>query len=148
MQKLKINKNFVPAKTNAGDELFPNGIFLFNINRMLEFIELNKNDIVIENIDAEEYHFTFSIINEDHIDSVDITKPVILIEINPGIYNLIDGHHRVEKAFRNGIGTIRAYKLTVNQHINFLTEMKSYFAFIDYWNGKVKDINRLKKVTI
>ncbi len=34
----------------------------------------------------------FSPINESHVDSVEISKPVILAEIFPGQYNLIDGN--------------------------------------------------------
>jgi hypothetical protein len=64
--------------------------------------------------------------------------PVILAEISPGHYNLIDGNHRMEKARRIGVGSILAYKLDVNQHLKFLTEKKAYLSYIEYWNGKCK----------
>lgn len=31
---LKIDKKFTPCLTDDGDELFPNGIFVFNISRI------------------------------------------------------------------------------------------------------------------
>jgi hypothetical protein len=37
--KLKIIKKFTPCPIDDGDELFPNGIFEFNITKMLSFIE-------------------------------------------------------------------------------------------------------------
>jgi len=44
-ETLKIDDNFIPCPTQNGDELFPNGIFVFNITRMLEYIKLNSNEI-------------------------------------------------------------------------------------------------------
>lgn len=81
----------------------------------------------------------FSSINESHVESVDIHKPVILAEISPGRFNLIDGNHRMEKARRMGIKNIRAYKLGVIHHIKFLTSSKAYEIYIDYWNSKLKE---------
>jgi ParB-like chromosome segregation protein Spo0J len=51
--------------------------------------------------------------------------------VNPNIYyergyNLIDGHHRVAKA----------YIVRMEQHINFLAE--GYEQYVEYWNDKLK----------
>jgi hypothetical protein len=81
----------------------------------------------------------FSSINESHIDLVDISKPLILAEISPGRFNLIDGNHRLEKARRMGVKFIQVYRLSVEQHIRFLTSEKAYVAYIEYWNSKVKE---------
>ena len=35
----EINKNFVPTDIKLEDELFRNGIFVFNITKMIESIE-------------------------------------------------------------------------------------------------------------
>jgi len=51
------------------------------------------------------------------MDLVGISRPVILAEISPGCYNLIDGNHRMEKARKAGIKSIQAYRLNVKQHI-------------------------------
>jgi len=78
-------------------------------------------------------------INEDHIDSVDISTPIILAEISPGRYNVIDGHHRLEKAYRMGNENIYAYKLKAKQRLKFLISLKAYHTYIEYWNSKVQD---------
>lgn len=136
--RLKVDKNFNPCPIATGDELFPNGIFVFNITKILEYIKNKPNDIILEEIMVRDYCSGFSSINESQMDSVKISRPVILAEISPKKYNLIDGHHRMEKARRMGINIIRAYRLTVEQHMQFLTSKKAYMAYIAYWNSKLK----------
>ena len=68
--------------------------------------------------------------------SVKLGKPVILAEIAPGRYNVIDGNHRMEKAQSLGIKSITAYILNPNHHIQFLTSIRAYKAYVEYWNSK------------
>lgn len=136
---LKIDKNYKPVSIEVGDEFYPNGIFVFNITKMQDFINNNKKNIALVNIAVKDYRKSFSKLNESHIDSVDISIPVILAEISPETYNVIDGNHRFEKAYRNGADSIYAYKLNVNQHLSFLTSTEAYHSYIDYWNEKIRD---------
>ena len=136
--KLKANENFTPCSVNKGDELFPNGIFVFNITKMLEHIKNNSDEIDIVEVAVADFPKSFSSVDESHVDSVDVSRPVILIEISPGHYNLIDGNHRVEKARKIGINRVLAYKLNVKQHIEFLTEREAYLSYVEYWNNKLK----------
>jgi hypothetical protein len=138
VRKLKVDKKFTPCAVEVDDELFPNGIFEFNITKMLEWIEKNIDDVILEEIEVHESFKSFSSLNESHIDTVDISRPVILAEIAPDLYNLIDGNHRMEKARRMKLKSISAYKLNAKQHIRFLTSQKAYLTYIDYWNGKLK----------
>lgn len=135
---LKKDDKFTPRPVADGDELFPNGFFVFNITKINEHIQKNPGTIPREEVAVGDFFKDFSFINESHVDSVDISKPVILAEISPGQYNLIDGNHRMEKARKMGIDSIRAYKLDVNQHIQFLTSQKAYVAYAEYWNDKLK----------
>jgi len=137
-KKLKVNDDFIPCPTKEGDELYPNGIFVFNITKMIEYIKENSIEIDLVDVDVSDFPKCFSSINESHVDSVDVSQPVIIAEMSPGHYNLIDGNHRMEKARRLGINMISAYKLNVNQHMAFLTEKNAYLSYIDYWNGKLK----------
>ena len=137
-KKLKADDNFTPCPIHEGDELYPNGIFVFNITKMIEYLNKNSNEVDLVEADVRDFPKCFSSINESHVDSVDISRPVILAEIAPGHYNLIDGNHRMEKARRMGEKSILAYKLNVKQHLTFLTEKKAYLSYIDYWNGKCK----------
>jgi len=135
---LKIDKAFIPCPIAEGDELFPNGIFEFNITKMLEYIQKEPDGFTLEQVAVKDFFDGFSSINESHMDSVDISRPVIIAEISPGRYNLIDGNHRMEKARRTGQKSMIAYRLNVEQHMRFLTSNKAYVAYIEYWNRKLK----------
>ena len=135
---LELNKDFIPCPVNDGDEIFRNGIFHFNITKMLEYIQQNLNMIVLEEVSVSDFPREFSSINESHMDSVKLLHPVVLAEISPGKFNLIDGNHRMEKARRLELKKIMAYRLTVDQHMQFLTDKKAYESYIEYWNSKVE----------
>ena len=146
MRLFKLRNKFVPMETYPGDEIFPNGIFEFNISKMTDYIKEFGEEISIDSINVSQFRCkSFSDIDENHVDSVDISIPIILAEISPNSFNVIDGHHRLEKAYRNGVDEIMAYKLTPEQFIPFLTTLKGYKAFIEYWNSKLK-IDKLKYV--
>jgi hypothetical protein len=138
----KADAGFVPCLVNDGDELFPNGIFEFNITRVLEHIERNPTDFALVEIEVNDLDQGYSSLDESHIESADTSRPVVLAEISPEHFSLIDGHHRVEKARRSGVDRIRAYKLTASQHLRFLTSKRAYQSYIEYWNGKVKQFRR------
>lgn len=77
-------------------------------------------------------------INEEHLHCVDINKPVIQAEFNPGFYKIIDGNHRMEFAYRNGIAKVEFYQLNVKQLIAYFADIRGYRAFVDYWNSKLE----------
>ncbi|HYA87690.1 MAG TPA: ParB N-terminal domain-containing protein [Nitrospirota bacterium] len=135
---LKVDKNFIPCSVANGDELFSNGMFEFNITKMFESIQKEPDSITVEEVAVKDFFEGFSSIDESYMDSVEISKPVIIVEISPGQYNLIDGNHRMEKARRMGLKSVSSYKLNVEQHIKFLTSKKAYVAYIEYWNRKLK----------
>jgi len=137
---LKPDNDFTPCPVLTGDELFLNGIFEFNITKILEYIQKNPDSIPLQEVAISDFFKGFSSIDESHVDSVDISLPVLLAEISPTLYNLIDGNHRMEKARRLGVNSMPAYKLNVKQHIKFLTNKKAYVAYIEYWNGKVRQL--------
>ena len=137
-EQLKADKDFTPCPVAEGDELYPNGIFVFNITKMLEYIRDNKDKIELAEVAVADFPRAFSSVDELHVDSVDVSQPVLLAEISHGHYNLIDGNHRMEKARRMGISRILGYKLNVKQHVAFLTERKAYISYIEYWNEKLK----------
>ena len=143
---LKIDDNFTPCPVEDGDELFPNGIFVFNITKIMEYIQENSESIPLVEVAVSDFYKDFSSINESYLDTVDIYKPVILAEISPGRYNLIDGNHRIEKARRLKTNSIRAYKLDVVQHMRFLTSRKAYTIYVEYWNSKLKEQEKLSSL--
>jgi len=135
---LTIDKNFKPAPVDNGDELYPNGIFVFNITRMIEYLKGHQDQITPEIISVKESRSSFFGPNEDHINTTDFSIPIILAEISPGRFNVIDGNHQIEKAYRSNVESILAYKLSPEHHIPFLTSLKGYHAYIEYWNTKLK----------
>ena len=140
---LKVDNNFIPCPVSTGDELFPNGIFVFNITRILEYIQNNPCEVPLEEAVVKDFIASFSSIDEAHMGSVVISQPVILAEISLGRYNLIDGNHRMEKARRMGINSIQAYKLNIEQHMRFLTSRKAYVTYIEYWNSKTRELGKI-----
>ena len=138
-RKLKIDKSFKPSEAIEADEIYPNGIFVFNISRLIEFIDSNPDLFIREKKQVKEIYKYSSNLNEPHLEKVDITKPAIFGEIAPGRYNLIDGHHRVEKARRLGVKEISFYKVDIEYLRRFFTSDEAYKAHIAYWNDKQKE---------
>lgn len=65
---LSADKNYVPASADDGDELYPNGIFVFNITKMIEYIRAHKDEIPLESIEVKAYGMGLSKLTESHID--------------------------------------------------------------------------------
>ena len=139
-RKMKPNPDYEPCTVREGEELFPNGIFVFNISRIIDDI-LNKQLVVEEDdINVEDWlgKHCSGPVNEIHMPAVDTSIPIIVAEIRPGMFNVIDGHHRMEKAHREKKLSIHTYKLRGEQLLPYFTEKKSYLCFINYWNEKLK----------
>ena len=99
---------------------------------MLEYIHNHQDLFQVEEVMVCDFIKQHSKINEAHVESVDISIPVVLAEIAPGRYSVIDGNHRMEKAHRLGVEKISAYRLNVEQHIRFLTDKKAYLSYVEY----------------
>lgn len=106
---------------------------------MIDFIHQNKSQILTETVDVKSYRTGFSSsLSEETIAAAQLSTPIILAEISPARYNVIDGNHRLERAFREELTEVSAYKLTMNQHFRFLTSAEAYIAYVRYWNEKVR----------
>jgi hypothetical protein len=106
-------KNYQPLPTFEGDVIFRNGIFLFNISSILDDIIAGNLEVEQEQIDVVEWFNTHwhGRINEEHLPSVQVNQAIVQAEISPGMFSIIDGNHRIEKAFRDGVPYIHSYKL-------------------------------------
>ena len=137
-RRLKPDKAFEPLPVEEDDELFSNGIFEFNVTKMLAFIEANPDKFPVEEADIQGLRaFSPDTLDEQTIRHADMSKPVLLAEISPGCFNVIDGNHRVEKAGRKGFKTIAARRIGAEQHPAFLTSVRAYETYIQYWNSKL-----------
>ncbi len=140
MEKIKLNPRFKPLTVDDNDELFANGIFEFNISRLITFINANPGKFPLEKVEAQSLHnFNSKNLNEFTINTANLSAPLILAEISPGMFNVIDGHHRLEKAHQSGLEMIPVYRVYAEQHLAFLTSARAYNAYIEYWNGKVAE---------
>lgn len=106
----------------------------------LEFINANQDIFQPQEVEvrAVRMDYSSSNLNESTIQSVNLLTPIILAEISPGMFNVIDGHHRLEKAYRDGVTKMLAYKVLAEQHIRFLTSTMAYKEYVQYWNAKLK----------
>lgn len=137
---LKLNKNYIPCDACENEEIYPNGIFHFNISRILEHVISDQLIVEQEDICVSDWyksHYTGNDFNEEHLKTVNLEKPVIQAEISPGRYNIIDGNHRLEKAYREKIENIKSYKLKAEQLIAYFIDVKGYQAFVKYWNDEL-----------
>ena len=140
--KLRLDRHFEPCPSGPGDELYPNGIFEFNISRLIAFIGANPDRFPIELVQlADVPDYGHSNLDEKAIEAADLSRPILLAEIAPDRYDLIDGHHRVARARRGGVHSIPACRLRCPEHVAFLTSIRAYQAYVGYWNDKVDAIS-------
>jgi hypothetical protein len=139
----EADKKFQPPVFEEDDELYPNGIFLFNISRLLAFINNHPERFPVESIAVDEVpYYGEDSLDQDAILAANLARPIIFAEISPDNYNLIDGHHRVARARREGVQILPAWRVRCPQHMGFPTSAMAYEKYVEYWNGKVKDLLR------
>jgi hypothetical protein len=136
-RELRYIENYIPASASDNDEVFPNGIFHFNITRIFYNINTLRLEADTELIDVAKWFKTHirGSVNEEHLPSVDVSEPVLQAEIRPGMFNIIDGKHRMEKAYRNKVEFVKSYKLKGEQLVPYFLEVRGYEAFVEYWNA-------------
>lgn len=140
--KLKLDKRFQPCVVEPGDEHYRNGIFEFNISQLLAHIDAQAERFPIEFVALATIpdYGGGSDLDEEAVLAADLSRPILLAEIAPGRYNLIDGNHRVAKARREGAPTVPARRIDCPLHVPFLTSTVAYETYVEYWNTKVKDL--------
>lgn len=145
MMKLEIelDETFQPCSTEPGDELYPNGIFEFNITRLLAFVEAHRERFPIERVEVDDIpDYGDADLDEDTIRTADLARPILLAEISPGLFNVIDGHHRLAKARRQEVKTLPAHRIGCPHHVQFLTSTRAYECYVEYWNEKLAGARR------
>ena len=145
--RLKHDKTFQPCHAESGDEHYANGIFEFNITRLLAFIDTCTARFPVESVLAADFPaYGSSHLNEETVQTADLSRPILLAEIAPGRFNVIDGNHRLARARRDGVQTVPARRVFCPNHVPFLTSEWAYEKYVDYWNSKLEDLP-LRKTT-
>lgn len=140
-RKIKLNKKFEPISRTAEEE-YHNGFFLkFNISAIIEDIASKKLIAETKRINIKnwfkEHPIVYGVIDKDHLPSVDISIPVIQAEIRINKYEIIDGNHRMQKAYDDGRIYINSYRIIGEQLAIYLMSKEQYESYIQYWNEKV-----------
>lgn len=139
-ETLKLDQEFQPCIAEPGDELYPNGIFEFNITRLMAFISDHSERFPVESVElAEIPDYGSGGLDEAAIDAADLSRPILLAEIAPGHFNVIDGHHRIANARRAALSSIAAHRVRCPDHVAFLTSTRAYETYLEYWNSKLDD---------
>lgn len=137
---MKVMKDFKPLPTEDGEEFYPNGFFVFNISKLLQYIANNQDIFHVEQVMVNSLRlFSSPNLNEATIKSADLSVPIIMAEISPNQFNVIDGHHRLEKARRESMEVVLVYKVPAEHHILFLDSTEGYQAYVEYWNNKLRE---------
>jgi len=136
-------------------EWLPNGIFTYNVSRMIKDLEeheadpeavaLSWHNALKEEVSVKEAisaNFGLGKLEEAHVEQADLTRPLIYAEIAPDSFNLIDGHHRLAKADQQGIETLPAYFVYAHAAVHYLSSADEYCRYVEYWNQKVEDYDQ------
>jgi hypothetical protein len=162
-RKLVIPDNFEPRLPNDYDETFLNGYFHFNVEQLLDYVSKHKNEFLQVSVVVSDWRRDNGL-DDEYVELANLTRPIILAEIAPDRlefypdinpsnwmargYNLIDGHHRIEKAYRHGVKQLPAYILPMEHHVGFI--FKGYKEYANYWNGKLlsyeNDMKRRQRI--
>jgi hypothetical protein len=135
---MRVSKRFRPCPVDSTDELFFNGFFVFNITKMLEFIHRSPDRFQPEEMEVSTFPNLSGRLDQETVENADISVPIVLAEIAPGRFNVVDGNHRLKKARTSGATTIPAYRIFQQEHHAFLTSTEAYLGYVSYWNEKVK----------
>ena len=135
------------------EEWFPNGIFNYNVSRLIRDLAMNGiekdkkapwlNTVVRTCVSVEDtIHHCHGLgkMEDAHIQAADLERPLIFVEIAPDCFNLIDGHHRLEKARREGLPELPAWMVDAHAAIRYLGSESEYSRYVAYWNSKIEDI--------
>lgn len=140
VSKLRLDRKFQPCTPEVYEELYPNGIFVFNISRLLAFVQAHTDTFPVEQVElAAIPEYGGAHLDEPTIRTADLSRPILLAEIAPGHYNVIDGQHRVARARRAGMRAVPARRIRCPHHVRFLTSTAAYRKYVVYWNSKVDD---------
>ncbi len=138
--RLEPDKKFQPCLVESGDEHYANGIFEFNINGLLAFIETCPERFPVESVLVDDFpDYSSSNLTEETVLNADLSRPILLAEIAPGLFNVIDGNHRLAKARRECVQMVPARRIRCPDHVAFLTSVWAYEKYVEYWNSKLED---------
>ena len=126
-------------------EWFRSGFFEYDVTRLLAAEQTGRLSPYLHNVSVTECISFFGkpFLPATHIEEADLSRPLLMAELSPFSYILVDGYHRLAKAAAHQIETLPAYCLPAKFAAEFLCKEKQYLEFTSYWNGKAYDYERI-----
>jgi hypothetical protein len=94
--------------------------------------------VLVDNFPA----YGSSHLNEGTVRAADLSRPILLAEIAPGRFNVIDGNHRLARARRESVQMVPARRVRCPDHVPFLISDWAYEKYVEYWNSKLEDLSQ------
>ena len=152
-REMVYRPDFYDFHNDDREEWFSNGIFNYNISRLIKDLAADDNEraartpwlntavrVSVTVAEVITYCHGLEHMEEEHIQAADLERPLIFIEVAPDSFNLVDGHHRLEKAGRQGITELPAWMIPAHAAIRYLGSETEYSRYVDYWNSKIEDL--------
>ena len=152
-REMVYRPDFYEFRIDDREEWFPNGIFTYNVSRLIKDLAADDNEkdlktpwlnkaVRIKVPVAETIRQCHGLgrLEEAHIKAADLERPLIFIELAPDSFNLIDGRHRLEKARREGIIELPAWMVDAHAAVRYLGSEQEYSRYVEYWNYKIEDL--------
>lgn len=154
-REMVYRPEFYDFHNDDREEWFPNGIFNYNVSRLIKDLsvcetdrsnvpwlhEATKASIPVKEI--LKYYSGWERLEEEHIAAAVLKRPLIFVELAPDSFNLIDGHHRIAKAIREGVDNLPAWMVGAHSAIRYLGREFEYCRYTEYWNSKIEEIRDL-----
>ena len=123
-----------------GEEWFWLSIFGYSISQIWKDIEVNPKLFLCGKALVKDCsRYGKDNLNPEYVKQADLNKPLILVEIAPDRYEVMDGFYCIAKALQQGMDYLPAYYLTSEQAAAYLDSEENYARYLDYWNRKVED---------
>lgn len=131
---------YTTCQLKNGDEPFQFLAVTWNVTEALKYAQKSLKPGKMDKETAAHYYNNFIkpliYVNESHIKDVDITKPGLLVEIseNPSTCIVIDGNHRLTRAYREG-KEFSCYKISFAEQFRFITTIDGIQSVQRYNEG-------------
>lgn len=132
--------NYITCKLKNGDEPFQFLTVTWNVTEALKYAQANLKPSNMDKETVANYYNNFIKplihVSESHLRDVDITKPGLLVEIseNPSTCIVIDGNHRLTRAYREG-KEFSCYKISFAEQFRFITTIDGIQSVQRYNEG-------------
>ena len=129
---------FAPCAVDEDDEIFRNGRFHFNITKLMAFLIEPASGHAAALVEIKGFFSGALGLDPETIENADLDRPIILAEIAPEMFSVIDGNHRIAQAQKQGVERLPAYSVKPEVHTRFLITQRGYEAYVNYWNEKLR----------